>query len=98
LVSGQGPIDPVTNKVLESTVEEQTRLTLRNLKTIIEAAGYSMENVLKVTVFLEDMSDFTIFNKIYEEFLASSKPARACIQAGKLPAKWKVQVEAIVGK
>jgi len=96
--SGQGPIDPLTNQVLQGTTEEQTRLTLSNLKTIIEAAGFSMENVLKVTAFLEDMSDFPTFNEVYKEFFASSKPARACIQAGKLPPGWKVEVEAIIGK
>ncbi len=88
----------MTNKVLESTMEEQTRLTLRNLKSIIEGAGFSMENVLKVTAFLEDMGDFTIFNEVYKEFFYSSKPARACIQAGKLPLGWKVEVDAIIGK
>ena len=97
-VSGQGPIDPVTNKVVDNTVEGQTRRILTNIKTIIEEAGCSMENVLKVTVFLDDINDFATFNRVYGEFFNSSKPARACIQAGKLPAGWKAEVEAIVGR
>ena len=97
-VSGQGPIDPVTNKNFQGTIEEQSRLILRNLQTIIEEAGFSMENVLYTTVFLEDMNDFARFNKVYEEFFSSSRPARACIQAGKLPFGWKAEIEAIVGK
>lgn len=68
------------------------------MKTIIEEAGFSMENVLKVTAFLEDINDFATFNEVYKEFFTSSKPARACIQAGKLPAGWKAEIDAVVGK
>jgi len=97
-VSGQGPINPVTNKVDDNTIGGQTRQILTNLKNIIEEAGFSMGNVLKVTAFLDDINDFSAFNKVYEEFFSSSKPARACIQAGKLPGGWKAEVEAIVGR
>lgn len=97
-VSGQGPIDPVTNKVVDNTIERQTRQILNNIKTIITEAGFSMENALKVTVFLKNINDFTAFNEVYEEFFTSSLPTRVCIQAGKLPAGWKAEVDAIVGK
>ena len=97
-VSGQGPIDPVANKVTADTIEGQTRQILTNIKNIIEEAGFSMGNVLKVTAFLEDINDFPKFNGVYGEFFNDSKPARACIQAGKLPGGWKAEVEAIVGR
>ena len=57
-----------------------------------------MENALKVNAFLENINDFTVFNGAYEEFFAGSKPARVCIQAGKLPAGWKAEIDAVVGK
>lgn len=97
-ISGQGPINPEMNKVVDNSVEEQTRQTLSNLETIAEEAGFAMKNVLKVTAFLADIDDFTAFNEVYKEFFANSKPARATIQAGKLPFGWKVEVDAIVGK
>ena len=97
-ISGQGPINPVTNKVIDNTIEEQTRQTLINLETITEEAGFSMKNTLKVTAFLADIDDFTAFNEVYKEFFTNSKPARASIQAGKLPSGWKIEVDAIVGK
>jgi len=96
--SGQGPIDPVTNRVLQNTIEGQSRQALSNLRTVIEEAGFSMENVLKVTVFLGDINDFAIFNKVYTEFFTDSQPARSCVQAGKLPGGWKIEIEAITGK
>ena len=68
------------------------------MKTIITEAGFSMENALKINAFLENINDFTAFNGVYEEFFAGSKPARACIQAGKLPAGWKAEIDAVVGK
>jgi len=97
-VSGQGPVDPVTNKVLDNTIEGQARQILNNIKTIITEAGFSMENTLKVNVFLENINDLTAFNAVYEEFFGGSKPARVCIQASKLPAGWKAEVDAVVGK
>ena len=96
--SGQGPIDPVTNGVLQNTIEGRSRQALINLRTVIEEAGFSMKNVLKVTVFLGDINDFAIFNKVYTEFFTDSKPARSSVQAGKLPGGWKIEIEAITGK
>jgi len=97
-VSGQSPIDPETGKTNSTDVEGQTRQVLTNIRNIVEEAGCSLHDVLKVTAFLDDMNNFTAFNKVYEEFFNTSKPARSCIQAGKLPMGWKVEVEAIVGK
>ena len=97
-VSGQGPVTPSARKVIDSTLQGQTRQILCNLRTIIEDAGFSMENVLKVTAYLADINDFPAFNKVYQEFFGTSRPARACIQAGKLPGQWKAEIDAIVGR
>jgi len=94
-VSGQGPVDQKTGKIVCRGFREQVRLTLENLRTILEAGGSSMENVLKVTVFLADMDDFEAMNEIYREYFKEDKPARTCIQAGRLPFDTKVEIEAV---
>jgi 2-iminobutanoate/2-iminopropanoate deaminase len=97
-VSGQGPIDPATNKVVDNNITLQTRQILTNIKAIVEESGFFMSNVLKVTVFLDDIGSFTKFNEVYKEFFDNCKPARSCIQAGGLPGGWKAEVEVIVGR
>ncbi|HQE62640.1 MAG TPA: Rid family detoxifying hydrolase, partial [Candidatus Latescibacteria bacterium] len=67
-VSGQGPLDPATGQIVQGTIEEQTRLTIETIKAILEAAGTSLENVVKVGVFLQDMKDFRAMNRIYGEY------------------------------
>ncbi len=94
-VSGQCPKDPETGQIRHGSIEEQVRLTLENLKVVLHAGGSSLNNVLKVTVFLIDMNDFDIMNKIYKEYFPANKPARSCIQAAKLPFEIKVEIEAI---
>lgn len=94
-VSGQCPKDPETGKLKHGSIEEQVRLTMENLKSVLEAGGSSLNNVLKTTVFLADMDDFDVMNKIYEEYFTNDKPARSCIQAAKLPFGIKVEIEAI---
>lgn len=97
-VSGAGPIDPNTQEFVQGSLEEEASLTLNNVKTIVEEAGFSMDNVLKVTVFLADMGDFSRFNEVYKEFFPEPFPARSCFQAGKLGFGIKCEVEAIVGR
>jgi 2-iminobutanoate/2-iminopropanoate deaminase len=97
-VSGAGPIDPNTQEFISGTLEEEARATLNNVKAIIEAAGFSMKNVLKVTVFLGDFDDFNRFNEVYKEFFPEPFPARSAIQAGRLGFGIKCEVEAIVGR
>lgn len=97
-VSGAGPIDPNTQEFISGSLEEEARATLNNVKAIIEAAGFSMDNVLKVTVFLADFDDFSRFNEVYKEFFPEPFPARSAIQAGRLGFGMKCEVEAIVGK
>lgn len=94
-VSGQGPVKPDGSGVLRGTFEEEARLTLSNVKAVVEGAGSSLDKVVKVTAFLADMDRFAEFNKIYKEYFGSDCPARSCIQAARLPGGFQVEVEAI---
>lgn len=96
--SGQIPIDPISGELLMGTIEEQTRLVLNNLKAVLEAGGSSFDKVVKCSVFLEDMDDFTRMNGIYAEFFNSPYPARAAVQVARLPKDVKVEIEAIAIK
>jgi len=97
-VSGSGPIDPNTQEFVRGSLEDEARLTLNNVKAIVGEAGFSMENALKVTVFLTDFDDFSRFNEVYKEFFPQPYPARSAIQAGKLGFGIKCEVEAIIGR
>lgn len=94
-VSGQGPVAPDGSGLRKGVFEEEARLTLSNLKAILEDAGSGLEHVVKVTVYLADMDNFAAFNDIYKEFFPTDCPARTCIQAGRLPLDIQVEVEAI---
>ena len=93
--SGQISIDPATGELKMGSIEEQTRLVLNNLKAVLEAAGSSFDNVVKCTVFLQDMNDFSRMNAIYGEFFRPPYPARAAVQVARLPRDVKVEIEAI---
>jgi 2-iminobutanoate/2-iminopropanoate deaminase len=94
-VSGQGPMDPETNKLKLGTIEEEAELTLENLRIILEEAGSSLDRVLKVTAFLLDMEEFGRFNEVYRKYFQKDLPARTCIQAAKLPGAFRVEIDAI---
>ena len=94
--SGQIAINPQTNVFEDSTIEEQTKLVMKNIQNVLQEAGYSFENVVKTTCFLDDMNNFSAFNEIYAQYFIS-KPARSCIEA-KLPKGAKVEVEVIAYK
>ncbi len=94
-LSGQIAIDPANNKVIEGGISAQTERVLENMKAILEACGASLESVLKTTVFLKDMGDFTPMNQTYERYFASNPPARSTIQAAKLPRDVSVEIEVI---
>jgi len=96
-VSGAGPIDPTTQKFISGTIEEEAEVTLKNIKGIVEAAGFSMEDLLKVTVFLADINNFARFNEVYKKYVPEPYPARSAIEAV-LAFGIKVEVEAIAGK
>ena len=93
--SGQIPLDPETGNVVGETIEEETTRVIENLKSVIEAAGSSIENVLKTTCFLSDMKYFAKFNEIYSAYFVH-KPARSCFAVKELPKGVLVEVEAIV--
>jgi len=94
-VSGQIPLDPVTAQIVNSGVELQTYQVLNNLKAILAHEGLSCNNVVKTTVFLTDMEDFAVVNKVYAEYFTNEAPARACVQVSRLPRDVSVEIEAI---
>jgi 2-iminobutanoate/2-iminopropanoate deaminase len=93
--SGQIPLDPQTGEFVSDDIAGQTRQVLKNLSAVLEAAGTSLNNVVKTTVFLSDMNDFVKMNEIYAEFFGENKPARATVQAARLPRDAKVEIECI---
>ncbi len=97
-VSGQLPIDPATGEFAEGGVKELTRQSLNNVKHILEAAGLSMDNVVKTGVFLADMADFAEMNEAYAEFFRAPFPARAAVAVKTLPKGASVEIEAIAVK
>lgn len=94
-VSGQIPIDPQTGEFVSSDVAEQTEQVLKNLSAVLEAAGSSLNNVVKTTVFVADMNDFAVMNEIYAKYFSENKPARATVQAARLPRDAKVEIECV---
>ena len=97
-VSGQVAIDPQTANIIGDDIEAQTEQVLKNLAAIIEAAGMSLQNVVKCTCFLKDMNDFVKFNAVYESYFGESLPARETVEVGRLPKDALVEVSAICGK
>ena len=93
--SGQIPIDPVTGQFVPGGIAEQTEQVLRNLTAVFEAAGVGINQIVKTTVFLADMDDFTAMNEVYGRFFRVEPPARATVQAARLPRDARVEIEAI---
>lgn len=93
--SGQIPINPQTGEFVSEDVAEQTRQVLKNLSAVLEAAETNLNNVVKTTVFLADMDDFAAMNEVYAEFFSENKPARATVQAARLPRDARVEIECI---
>jgi len=93
--AGQLGIDPATGKLVGEGVEEQTRQALRNLQAVLAAAGTSLENAVKVTVFLTDMGNFPIMNRVYAEFFPKEPPARTCVGVAALPMGAAVEIEVV---
>ena len=96
-VSGQLPIDGATGKMADG-IEEQTRQSLTNLRYILEEAGYSLADVAKTTVLLDDIADFAAMNGVYATFFTEQMPARVCYEVAKLPMGAKVEIDAIAVK
>lgn len=93
--SGQIPIDPATGQFVPGGVAEQTEQVLKNLTALFAAAGVGLNQVVKTTVFLADMEDFTAMNEVYGRYFSDAPPARATVQAARLPRDARVEIEAI---
>ena len=93
--SGQIPIDPATGEFVEGGVAEQTEQVFKNLSAVLDAGGSGLDGVVKTTVFLADMNDFAAMNEVYGKYFDSNKPARATVQAARLPRDAKVEIECI---
>ena len=94
--SGQIAINPKNNQFIDGTIEEQTLIVIKNIQELLKASGFSFEDVVKTTCFLDDMKNFSVFNEIYAKYFISN-PARSCVEA-KLPKGAKVEVEVIAYK
>jgi 2-iminobutanoate/2-iminopropanoate deaminase len=94
-LSGQIPLNPANNQLLEGDIAAQTERVLENLKAVLEACGASLESVLKTTVFLKDMGDFPKMNEVYSRYFKTNPPARSTVQAAKLPRDVSVEIDAI---
>jgi len=94
-LSGQIPLDPATNTMVEGGIEVQTERVMENLKGLLEACGSSLENVVKTTVFIKDMGEFAKMNEVYARYFTANAPARATVEAARLPRDVKVEIECI---
>jgi|SRR5665213_249137 len=94
-LSGQGPIDPATNEFRLGTVQEQTRLVIENLQTVLSSCGASLADVVKCSVFIADANDFVAMNSVYAEYFGSSKPARTTVATMLVVSGMKVEIDCI---
>jgi 2-iminobutanoate/2-iminopropanoate deaminase len=93
--SGQVPLVPETGKIAGESIEEQAVQVLKNIESVLKAAGMDFSNVVKTTVFLTDLADFAAMNAIYGEKFPQNPPARSCVQVAKLPAGAKMEMEVV---
>jgi 2-iminobutanoate/2-iminopropanoate deaminase len=94
-LSGQIPLDPVSGQIIQGDVAAQTERVLENLKSVLEACGATMESVVKTTVFLKDMGEFTQMNEVYGRYFPANPPARATVEAARLPRDVRVEIDCI---
>ena len=92
-IAGQGPMDSITGRIVEGGIKEQTRQVMKNIEAILIASGVSLSSVVKTTVFLKDMNEFTTMNGVYAEFLGAAAPARSTIEAARLPRDILVEID-----
>lgn len=94
-VSGQLALNPTTGNLVTDDIKTETRQAMNNLKNILEAAGSNLEKVIKTTLFIKNMNDFSLINEVYGEFFKQNFPARACVEVSRLPKDANVEVEAV---
>ena len=97
-VAGQIPFDTTTNEIVFGDVQKATKVVLENIKTIVEEAGYSMDDIVRCRVYLKDMDDFGKMNEIYGQYFTDKPPARAAIEVARLPKDVDVEISAIAWK
>lgn len=93
--SGQIPLDPVTQEIVSGGVQEQTYQVMENLKAVLEAADSSFDQVVKATIFVKDMNDYSVINEVYGSYFAEKPPARECVEVSRLPKDVLVEVSVI---
>jgi len=93
--SGQLPIDPKTGELSKGDIQKETRLCLENVKAVLEAGHAKVENIIKVTVFVKDMNNFSSINEVYADFFGDHKPARSLVEVARLPKDADIEIEAI---
>jgi 2-iminobutanoate/2-iminopropanoate deaminase len=93
--SGQIPIDPSTGQLIYGSISDQTACVFNNLKAVLKEANSSLENVVKVNVYMRDLADFDEMNKVYAEFFPHNKPARATVQVARLPRDVAIEIDLI---
>ena len=96
--SGQIPLIPETGELVSEDIKKATARSLDNIKAILEKAGSSLEKVLKVNIFLDDINDFAAVNEVYAEYFNTHKPARSCVEVANLPKEALIEIEAIAVK
>jgi 2-iminobutanoate/2-iminopropanoate deaminase len=97
-VSGQVPIDPIKSTPVAGDIKEKTRRVLENVKAILESAGLTMDDVVKTTIFLRNISEFSKMNDVYTTYFKTKPPARTTVQAGDLPTGMDIEIDAIAYK
>jgi 2-iminobutanoate/2-iminopropanoate deaminase len=94
-VSGQIPLDPALNQIVQGGIAEQTAQVFENMKSVLEAAGSSLDHAVKTTVYLKDMGEFAQMNDVYGRYFAANPPARATVEAARLPRDVRVEIDCI---
>ncbi|MBN2410366.1 RidA family protein [candidate division KSB1 bacterium] len=94
-VSGQIAMDPVSGEIIKGGITEQTKQVLKNVESVLQAAGSDLLHVIKTTVFLKNMNDFVAMNTVYESFFSSDPPARAAVEVARLPKDVLIEIEVI---
>lgn len=97
-VSGQTPIDPATGGVASDNVAEQAHQAIKNVRAILDAAGLTLDNVVKATVFIKNMNDFAAINEVYASYFQKPYPARSCVEVARLPRDVLVEIEVVASR